>query len=286
MRIPPYWARGRYTATSDGDRPQVFTAFGWSFSSAEEAAADAESRARRAFEAFSQKSHPRAYEYLDRPLREEVLEDIAVGDALVASITRNRYGALVLNSARVLFADVDFSEPHAGLVERLRLVFSARRRQARAQAAIDETLARVEGWARRNPSRSFRLYRTREGLRLLFTDRLYDPAAAETTSLLNELGTDPMYVRLTRNQQCFRARLTAKPWRCGCARAPGQFPWADASAERVFRDWEAEYIRKQAGFRACALQSQFGRTADIREIALIVQAHDAGARITSDAPLA
>ena len=33
----------------------------------------------------------------------------------------------------------------------------------------------------------------------------------ETAAILAELQADPLYVNLTRKQECFRARLTAKP---------------------------------------------------------------------------
>jgi hypothetical protein len=48
MRIPPYWVKGSYTGLNERGREQTFDAFGWSFSSADAARADAAARARRA----------------------------------------------------------------------------------------------------------------------------------------------------------------------------------------------------------------------------------------------
>jgi hypothetical protein len=121
---------------------------------------------------------------------------------------------------------------------------------------------------------------------LLFTGRLYDPASEETTSILRGLQADPMYVRLTQKQECFRARLTSKPWRCGCPRPPSDFPWDDERTEKEFRQWEATYTGRDAEFKVCELIAEFGEQADIAPLKTIVDIHDRGSRIAADAPLA
>lgn len=286
MKIPPYWARGWHEGFDERGRPRVFTVFGWSFSSPEEARANAAARARQVSEIVTHGQPRGTYEYLDRPLREEIIQEVVDGEARPALITRNRYGALVLNSDRVLFADIDFPRSSGGALDSLLMLFSASRRRAREQARTDETIQHVERWASRHPSRSFRLYQTCEGLRLLFTDRLYQPAATETTALLRELNADPMYIRLTQKQECFRARLTAKPWRCGCTRPPAAFPWEDEQAERAYRQWEDEYTKRDADYRTCQFVKQFGQVADVPGLAAVIRAHDEGAKVDSDAPLA
>ena len=60
---------------------------------------------------------------------------------------------------------------------------------------------------RLQPGFGFRIYRTRAGFRLLVTSGTFDPSAAETLALLKEFGSDPLYIRLCKAQECFRARL-------------------------------------------------------------------------------
>ena len=187
----------------------------------------------------------------------------------------------------MLFADVDFPAVRAsGLAEWFVSLFQPRWRQTKAAALARETAARIESWAAANPARSFRMYRTHQGLRLLFTDRLHEPTSPETLAILTDLRSDPMYVTLTVRQESFRARLTAKPWRCGCPRPPNSFPWENAEAERQYRLWEKQYSDAEAPFRACELLREFGTMAELPAVRLVVAAHDKLARIDADAPLA
>ncbi|MBN1865992.1 hypothetical protein JW916_01750 [Candidatus Sumerlaeota bacterium] len=293
MKIPAFWAKEKYVGTDREGRKQGFVASGWSYSSLEEAKREALARAKRVFELMSRgemrtrRAMSDDYDYGDRPIREEIVREIRSGDEQVALVTRNRYGALVLNTAQVLFADVDFPAPRpSGFVESLAMLFSPKKREAKRESAAREAIGEIDRWAQKNPSRSFRLYRTLEGLRLLFTDKFYEPASEETAWVLQELKADPMYVRLTRKQECFRARLTAKPWRCDCSRPPSSFPWSDAAAEKAYREWERNYHREDAKYRVCELAREFGRAADIPALKSVIDTHDRETHIASNAPLA
>ncbi len=210
-----------------------------------------------------------------------------LGDREIAIVTRNRYGALVLNSASVLFADIDFpkSEP-SGLLGALLSSFSRARKEKRAEALREGPLQAFLDWVRSNPGRSFRLYRTRAGLRLLFTDQLYGPNTAETTEILKSLGCDPLYRRLTEKQECFRARLTPKPWRCGCPVPPNRYPWADQKTERAYRDWEQKYAEKTQGYKTCELLKVVGAGPQTSEVETIIQLQDRFACDATTAALA
>ncbi len=287
MKIPPYWIKARYPETEPEGGMDRVSACGWSFTSLEDARQQAAARAKRVFDLLVSGRKPEPYEYADRPVREEIVRDVAADGSSVALITRNRYGALVLNSARVLFADVDFPKASAGgLIEAMQFLFAPAKREAKRQALAAATLERIGQWAQANPAHAFRVYRTPDGLRLLFTDRLYDPTADETLAILRGLGSDPMYITLTQKQECFRARLTAKPWRCGCPRPPHAFPWASPAAERASREWEQRYAEIEARYRACEFVKALGRTVDNPAIRAVVDAHDRGCRVEAPLPLA
>ena len=221
MRIPKHWTKGSYTGRDDDGAESTFSAWGWSLDSLAAAQEDAVARAKRIFDYLVHGQQLDAYEYADRPMREEIVQTLRDGDRDIAVITRNGYGALVLNTASVLFVDVDYPRIQAtGLWDALLLALSRSRREWRLAAARELTLESVRRWAQDHPERAFRLYRTRAGLRLLFVDGLYQPKSDETKRLLTELGSDPLYRRLTLRQECFRARLTPKPWRCMPGGAP------------------------------------------------------------------
>ena len=111
-------------------------------------------------------------------------------------------------------------------------------------------------------------------MRLLFVDRLYDPNSDETSRILSELGSDPLYCTLTSKQECFRARLTPKPWRCGSDKPPNAYPWKDAFAQRRYRDWERRYTDRIGTYKVCDLLEVCGNGAANGQVAKIVELHD------------
>lgn len=271
MRIPPYWVRESYTGHDTNGQPQTFVAWGWSFQSREEAQDDGRARARRIFDYMIQGRKPERYPYLDRPMREEIVQTVPLRGKDIAVLTRNKYGALVLNSANVLFADIDFPAGKPGGGGLMKRLFGGGGNQPSGEAL---TLGGIQNWAAHNPGRTFRLYRTKAGLRLLFTDKLYEPKSSETAALLASVGSDPMYQLLTQKQESFRARLTPKPWRCDFYNPPNQYPWSDSQSEAAFRAWEREYKQSCAGYKTCELVEEVGLPSGLEEIGMITELHD------------
>ncbi len=276
MKFPRYWAKGTYTGRSRDGKEITIKAYGWSSTSVDEARQRGVVRARSVVERGIGSGKKNEYEYGNAPFREEVIESIDVDAEQVGIVSRNRYGALVLNASRVMFVDVDFPvENPPGLVESVLLAFSSRRRQERLTALHDAALKQIESWARANPSKSFRLYRTHSGFRILLTDGLYDPEGEETKVILNGLNADRLYRSLTQRQKCFRARLTPKPWRCKLPKPPSTFPWEDQNKEGAYRRWEKNYQEGIQAFSTCRLEKEFGQPAGIPEVARIIDYHDA-----------
>ncbi len=63
------------------------------------------------------------------------------------------------------------------------------------------------------PDESFRLYKTPSGFRIIATHETVLPNDSIVIEWFAYFHADPNYVRLCQAQQCFRARLGAKPWR-------------------------------------------------------------------------
>ncbi|MDR2673591.1 MAG: hypothetical protein LBC18_01650, partial [Opitutaceae bacterium] len=173
--------------------------------SAEDARRRAEEKARQTAENAAAGIKPLSeqgkYPYPERVLVEPVLERVTLDGGEAARITRNSYGASVLNAHRVMFVDVDTdASPDDGSPERV--------------VSQEEALGALVDMVARRPELAFRVYATRAGLRYLCASRLFDPLSEESAQILESLRADRRYATLCRVQKCYRARLTPKPWRC------------------------------------------------------------------------
>ena len=268
MHIPKFWARRK---VADGKFDT--TALGWSDASASEAAERAESRARKILSILRSGTQPDKYEYGSRnPLREERIDERDAGTDAHAIVTRNRYGALVLNSARVMFIDIDdVKGPSTGGI--LNLLFGKKkdetlqRQEAQKKVIVDTIVAA--------PNLRSVLYRTKAGFRVLVLSRLFDPASAESLGILQSFGSDPLYVQLTKNQKCFRARLSPKPWRIGIARPPSEYPRDNADAAREFAHWEKDYSEESKDWAVCENLGEFGTGTPLSAALSVRTLHDA-----------
>jgi hypothetical protein len=286
MRIPPYWTKGHYSAEDVHGKKQKFSAWGWSFDSPEAAQEDGAARARRIFDYVTNQQKPDTYDYLEHPLREEIVESIENGSKQTAVITRNRYGALILNCVSVCFVDIDFPVPKPlGFWAGIFSIFSSKKTETPEDTQGD-AIKQVTDWSGQNPNRSFRLYQTAAGLRLLFTDRTYDPVSSEVGDLFQTLGSDSLYQKLTLKQACFRARLTPKPWRCGCKRPPYDYPRESTEKEQIYARWLQTYESKSQAYGICRLIQTFGVDTQDEIIRDVIKKHDTYACSNSGKPLA
>ncbi|WP_241027071.1 hypothetical protein [Variovorax sp. RKNM96] len=249
MIIPQFWAEGRIQEQVAGKQFTV-RRYGWSDDSPLAAQAHADQRTREAFdrivsgEVLKRREPKLAYNGADgMPIREEILE--RQGDSVV---TRNGYGARCLNTPDVMFVDVDFEDTRGsargltviGVAFIGALVTGYATRSAIACVAafvlmaafgmwrvraeglrftqdksdpLARVRARVERFIHQHPDWHLRLYRTPAGMRVLAMHDVFAPSDAAVTDAFHALGADKVYTRMCRNQNCFRARLSAKPWR-------------------------------------------------------------------------
>jgi hypothetical protein len=313
MLIPRYWFReASHATTPEGKRVDFHVWRGARGSLAEAQSLARETVARIAARIRRGEGFPERYAYGDRPLREEVVREIgAAGDeGPEAAVTRNAYGALVLNAARVFFIDVDVPPPGRDRSPSALWDLAARLLgRAPAEALPPAVFGLLEGvlgspaappaadpaagplerlrrWVEAHPAWRVRVYRTRAGLRYMVVHDLFRPEDGEAQSAMDALGSDPQYVRLCRAQRSFRARLTPKPWRVRMAKPPVRFPYEDAAEERAMRDWEARYARASAGHATCALLEEIGGGTEHPEVAPLRALHDEETRAASGLPLA
>lgn len=164
-------------------------------------------------------------------------------------ITRNRYGALVLNSTEICFVDVD--DPPAGFMDSLLgLVGLGAGPEQLMLRALHKLHADY-------PELGMRLYETAAGWRVVLTGQRLAPGNALQRALFTRLHADELYTRLCAAQQCWRARLTPKPARLGMAQKyPGQF--SSAAATPQAEAWVQDYLQRCAGRAVCRLVDVLG----------------------------
>ncbi len=324
MIVPQFWAEGRVQIREKGKQITV-RRFGWSDTSEAEAQANADARAQDALERLlsggdvPRRELKRGYNGADGvPIREEIIA--RHGDTI---ITRNSYGARCLNTPDVLFADVDFqpaSQPvlscFLALVLLILLVvvgwshrpfgtailwavltFVIGSIVARVILAVrlkmkDTPLVaarkRIERFLAKHPDWTLRIYQTPAGLRVLAMHRTFSPGEPDVAAFFSALGTDPVYVRMCMNQQCFRARLSAKPWRIGVGdhlRPGGVWPVAPERLP-LRQAWVAKYEAAAQAFAACTLLETLGNGTTHPKARAVQELHDQLSRATVGLPIA
>lgn len=258
MRIFRHWTRIERSLVIDG-KAQTVHAFGGSDLSVEAAAADAERR----LEGVRRRivgTRTSALAPYEADIREEILERL--DDRNI--VTRNRYGAAVLNSAEVMFIDID--EPRLGFWD----LFRPAPRGERKIAMIEAQVRRLVSTEPELHGFGVRLYATHNGVRAIVTGRHFDAKSETTARLLRRFNADPLYSALCRRQGCFRARLTPKPHRIKCRTHKVVFPRETAAVEAAHRAWLAEYEPACRRFATCRLLCSLGH--DVREP--IIEWHD------------
>ena len=214
MNIPRYWAKAESSVTING-QPFHFVAYKGSDQSPQQAQHLANMALAERILRKERGEKLGSYPKHGAPLREEIIQEISNGLERMAVITRNAAGSLVLNTARVMFIDVDLMQislwKGQSLGQILKNIFGFPR--AKAMSREQQVLEHIQQWHAQHPDFGMRIYRTKAGFRLLMTHALFDPNSSEVAQIMKELECDNRYRRLCAIQSCFRARLTPKYWR-------------------------------------------------------------------------
>lgn len=188
-----------------------------------------------------------------KPICEEILREIDPRNV----VTRNHYGAEVLNSTDTCFIDVD--RVRWNFVRVLKNVFSS---YGVGEWAM-ETAAKLAA-ARENADLGFRVYRTAAGARVIVAGGEIAPGSDRARRLFREFNADPRYARLCDLQKCFRARLTPKPSRMRVRRPDRlgkcvRFPYATEADRLEAKSWVADYNDRAERYAVCRFLKEFGK---------------------------
>lgn len=311
MKIARYWAKGEANAYRSDGVPISLSIWRWSDSSEQDAQQRASTAAQEAAHRMESGAAPEGgYGYLDNPPREEILEEITGEDGqTIATVTRNSYGSLILNTDSMMFIDVDvesdsgFSASGGILSKLVSLLSGSGRRRKKAQVSSEFVIAhgragyaedeaamqvpegptgRIAQAAAMFPADTFRLYQTAAGYRIMLVNRPVSPTSDECKRILASFDADPLYARLCEKQECFRARLTPKHWRCELPGPPCRYPLRNASEERVYDEWITQYEQVIEPYATCQFLQQFGPGESHPELAILIQVHDMMSRVDVD----
>ena len=272
MKLCKYWDVAETSAPDAEGKTLRLRKWGGSNTSMEEAGRAAKQALEGLVQRVASESFRRDdYSYSMRDVPEELIREIGA----TAGVTRNGKGCMVLNTAEAMFVDIDIAGP--GFFAKL---FGATRESEEKKriAALKEYLAQ-------NPDAGARIYRTRGGLRYLFT-HAPQPVNDAAIALLRQLGSDKLYVQLCRNQSCYRARLTPKPFRIGCPRIEGHYPYATPALQDGFKRWLEMYTRNSGGYAVCEFLESLGNGRIHPAIAPVMAEHDTASRAATTLPLA
>ncbi len=240
--------------------------------------------------AMARQSPDHYTQYGNRPVVEEVIKELRDDRQNLAGIlTRNHYGSVVMNTVQVPFFDIDHWSPGQGN--------QGQRLSVTEKSGIWSWLIGKLGGSNSNstpqsPELSslmnklqvysdliFRVYRTAAGYRVMLLNRLLDPGDSLTQMLFDDLGCDPLYRKLCGSQECFRARLTPKPWRCGLAAPASKFPRSSQWSQESFAAWLKRYETTIPGYAVCHWAGDVGGGYQIHDLPsetqLLLSIHDA-----------
>lgn len=269
MRFPRYFIRVKH------DIGRI-SAWGWSESSQSEAQQNAEARLQRILASLRRNAFDHGlqrYPYIsDDVICEFVVDRVKNGlGQEIGVVSRNAYGALVLNVSNVLIIDIDIETKvrKPGLVARL---FG--KRAVSADEVEKAEWDNIRSWQRQNSGFSLRVYRTAAGLRAIVSNRLFPQIDSTVLAMMDALHGDSLYRQLCLSQKCFRARLTPKAWRIGLKPPKDRFPFDSVQAEAAFDSWLDKYVQRMKGYAVCRFVETIGDETIHPEVQPIVDLHD------------
>lgn len=258
MKIYKYWTVEKQKILIDGTE-QVINCYGGSNNSVDEAQLRAREKAEKIKRKIAGERH--VFDRYEAEIREEILQMIDDHSA----ITRNRYGAQVLNTENLMILDIDKPKPAAG--GGLGGLF--KKKDSRPPKEQIFEMVRNLAASAKYKDYGFRTYETYQGARVIVLGRSFDPRGSETKKIMDEFNCDQLYTRLCNKQGCFRARLTPKPYRMKMQAYKVKFPRDGDDTE--FQQWLTKYESESRGFSVCKFIEQVGARHSMNEV---VRLHD------------
>jgi len=266
MKLYRYWVTEKQKILIEGVGQEI-TCYGGSNSSPDEARLRAREKAEKIKRKIKGERH--LFDEYEAEIREEILQIIDDHSA----ITRNRYGAQVLNAENLLILDIDKPKSSFGGLFK-------KQDAASGKARIFDMVRKLAA-SPKYKDYNYRIYETYQGARVIVLGRDFDPRDRETKRMMDEFNCDPLYTRLCVKQGCYRARLTPKPYRMKMQAYKVRFP--GNGDEHDFQQWLTNYESERRNFSVCQLVEQLVTSHSLNDVILL---HDEITGINYRQPLA
>lgn len=323
MLIPKYWKHIAKTVEgidmtkckrhwNSGNKAYI-SSWGYSNESEDDALSKAHERLEETIQALQNPQDDKFY-YPHAVIKEDIVRTIDDhrsdgqkngGKKSTAIITRNRYGALILNTDQLMFIDIDTPEMEKGEPSFFQKIFgkkfvwkevSAEDKQLFVESKINE----IEVFTSNHADFGCKIYKTFAGLRVIVTHKPFDADSEEVQQIFDALGADPLYQKLCQSQRCFRARLTPKRWRMKESEVLNKPEltfritndmiehWESSDEKRLkqYDHWTQVYDKASDKYASCEFIEQFGSTKISEELSDLVELHDSYTNAYSTRPLA
>ncbi|MBL8062302.1 MAG: hypothetical protein JNK32_04740 [Anaerolineales bacterium] len=241
MKIFKHWISEKRRVNIQGEEKEIRT-YGGSNTSIEEAARKAKDKMEKVIRKINGESG--LFEDYEAEIREEILQTL---DSKTI-ITRNRYGAQVMNAETLMFLDIDKPKP-AGLGG----LFKKNTPESDKEKIYDMVRKLA---ASKYQGLAFRIYETFQGARVIVLGQDFDPQSRAALDMMKEFNCDSLYTTLCNKQACFRARLTPKPRRIKMESYKVNYPREGMDA--AFEAWLQKYEMESRHYSVCRFVEQIG----------------------------
>jgi len=239
MNYFKYWVKEKRNITVDGAIQTISLMVGSAISK-EDASQQISVRAQKIEQRIAGKGDRESYEAV---IKEFVHREISSKSI----ITVTRYGALVLNTEELTFLDLDdYAFSFWDLFKPIRKL----PKKERIVAKFKENLKKFPALGE-----DFRIYETAKGIRIM-GKFYFDPKTPGFEKKLRLFNVDWLYLMLTEKQNCYRARLTPKPYRMPHKTIKIKSP-LDCETDE-YRSWAQSYEQAAKQFSVVRLVETIG----------------------------
>ena len=150
----------------------------------------------------------------------------------------------------------------------------------------------IEGFSNSHPEWHIRVYSTPAGLRMLAMHDVF--TVDEAMEFFSVLGADYRSMNMCRIQDCFRARISPKPWRIGLKDdevrihpqgVSGLWP-VDEEHLNERNKWIRKYENQCEAFASCHYERSFGSKVTHPKAEKVRKIHDEYCKVHSDLQIA
>ncbi len=239
MKYFKYWVEEKQLITIDG-RPEEIKLLIGSQVSKGEAKREALSKAKEIEERIARRGRKEEYEVGIR----EYVADI-IDESNVVSVCR--YGAKILNTDEYTVLDLDDYRKSFWDIFKRRDKLTKKERIVRK---FEENIKRFP-----ELGADFRIYETAKGIRVIGKSYV-DPAARQNIGMMRKMGVDWLYIILSGKQQCYRARLSPKPYRLGIKTMKIRSPLVCETEE--YKAWAQMYEKASEDYAVVRIIKSIG----------------------------